>query len=150
MPETNAVPNQANLLFKKSQENYACAIKAKEMAYCNVSVSRLYYCCLLLLKRCLIESGICSEQEIRSSRGASHDFIINKYINDLLPTFQVSYADTASIRNIRTLKDHRKVADYSPEVDFSSPEGQKRFEKSVQIAEKWLRAVETIHKLKIR
>lgn len=140
---------QLELLHRKSVENYTCAIKAQDIDCFNVAVGRLYYSCLLILKRCLIESGDFSEEDFVNPRGGSHIYIINSYINKLFPTLQVSDQYIFDIRQIKALKDHRKDADYSPDIDYSASRTKKKYDTCLMSARKCLSAIESIHNIKI-
>ncbi|MDI3504120.1 MAG: hypothetical protein PWP64_1056 [Candidatus Cloacimonadota bacterium] len=151
MSATNAVQTskQLQLLHRKSVENYVCAIKAQDNGYFNVAVSRLYYSCLLILKRCLIESGDYTEQDFVSPKGGSHVYIIDSYIQKLFPSLQKSNQFFVDIGYIRTLKDHRRDADYSPDIDYCASRTQKKYETCLKNARKCLSAIESIHNIKI-
>lgn len=137
------------VLYRKSIENYECAIKAQNIDCFNVAVSRLYYSGLLMLKRCLIESGVYTERDFMKPGAGSHVFIIDSYIQNLFPKLEGSCHYTMDICYIRTLKDHRRDADYSPEIDYNASRARNKFEECFKSAKKCLRAIESIHNVKI-
>jgi hypothetical protein len=147
--DSSKTSKHLHTLYKKSKENYECAIKAQNVDCFNVAVSRLYYSGLLMLKRCLIASGDYTEQDFLKPGAGSHVFIIDSYIQNLFPKLEGSYHYIMDICYIRTLKDHRRDADYSPEIDYNASRTRKKFEECIKSATKCLRAIELIHDIKI-
>lgn len=138
-----------SLLHKKGSENFKCAIQAKNMGCFNASISRLYYSCLLVFKGCLIEYGDYNESTFKNLKGSSHKYIIDEYIDRLLPSLDCSDSLLMDVVNIRRLRDSRKDADYSSEIDYCSPLTNRKFENIFLCASKCLRALESIHSIKL-
>ncbi|MDP2173530.1 MAG: hypothetical protein Q8J62_07120 [Candidatus Cloacimonadaceae bacterium] len=115
----------------------------------NAAVSRLYYTCLLLAKRCAYELGWLTDQDFTDYKTNTHDLIEEGYIQRQLGDPNLTYENTVKLRYLKTLKPHRVAADYSHNKDFSSPMLKEDFDSCKNMAKQFIEAIQNIHNLNI-
>lgn len=140
-----AVSSQVALLEQKGVENYRCALLAEDSHYLNSAISRLYYSCLLLAKRCAYQLNWLSDVDFSDWPKNTHELIEEGYIQKQLTNPNIDLATIAQLRYLKTLKSKRKDAEYSPDIDYSAPLLKIEFESCKNMAVKFIAALEQLH-----
>ena len=138
------------LLEKKSKENYESALQAESNSNLNVAISRYYYSCLILTKRCLIQLNWKNEKEMRNYRGDSHSHIIDSYLNERDKDMSILPSVKSNLKHIKALRKYRRKADYYATVDYACKSQSSEFLNCKNMANAYIECIEKLHNIKIK
>lgn len=139
-----------NTLEKKCIENLSCALWADKESKRNVAISRFYYSCLLITKRCLLEKGWITQEQIDNAKKGSHNEIINTYKAKQLAIAELPFHYLPVISYLEALKEPRVKAEYHADKDYTCAVNNADYDSCKNKALKYIEAIEEMHNLKIR
>lgn len=149
---SSAVVNTQHVLIleKKSKENYESALQAELNSNLNVAISRYYYSCLILTKRCLIQLDWKTENEMRNHCGDSHSHIIDSYLNERDKDTSILPSVKSKLKHIKALRKYRRKADCYATVDYTCTSLSSEFLNCKKMANAYIECIEKLHSIKIR
>lgn len=138
-----------SVLQKKSKENYLCAVLADKNGLYNSAVSRYYYSCFILAKRCAYEKGWVTDQDFENKKQSTHRLLEEQFVNKQISDTNISCANLVAIQQFTAIKRHRREAEYSHSIDYSLPIQVSEYDYCRSMAKNFIRAIESIYNISI-